>query len=92
MGIPHRSYTAQDLDRGAGRNPTTRDAYIQITNPTELRKESEGQMIKSSAGGWGVGHVTQGRFTGSQTVHSLHPHLEHRLHRPPPTSPCLSNT
>ena len=28
-------------------------------------------MIKSSAGGWGVGHVTRGRFTGSQTVHSL---------------------
>ena len=25
-------------------------------------------MIKSSAGGWGVGHVTRGRFTGSQTV------------------------
>ena len=28
-------------------------------------------MIKSSAGGWGVGHVTRGRFTGSRTVHSL---------------------
>ena len=35
-------------------------------------------MIGSSAGGWGVGHVTQGRFTGSQTVHSLHRYVEER--------------
>ena len=33
-------------------------------------------MIKSSAGGWGVGHVTRGRFTGSRTVHSLHRYVE----------------
>ena len=71
MGIPHRSYAAHDLDGGAGRNPDARDAHIQTTKQTELQKESEGQILASSAGGWGVGHVTPGRFTGSQTVHSL---------------------
>ena len=38
----------------------------------ELRKESEGQILASPAGGWGVGHTTSGRFTRSRAVHSSH--------------------
>ena len=72
MGILHGSYAPQDLDRGEGRNPNIRDVRIQ----TEFRKESMGRIHECSAGGWGVGHVTAGRFTGSRSLHSLHRYVE----------------
>ena len=49
-----------------------RDAHI----PTEIRQESEGQILAGPMGGWGVGHTTSDRFTRSRGVHSLHRYVE----------------
>ena len=49
MGILHRSYAPHDLDGVERRNTDLRGVRIQ----TELRKESEGQILACSAGGWG---------------------------------------
>ena len=64
-GTPQNRDETQTSMDGSNRG---RDAHI----PTEIRQESEGQILAGPMGGWGVGHTTSDRFTRSRGVHSLH--------------------
>ena len=68
-GTPQNRDETQTSMDGSNRG---RDVHI----PTEVRQESEGQILAGPMGGWGVGHTSSDRFTRSRGVHSLHRYVE----------------
>ena len=81
MATLRRSPARREHNRGAPtelRRNTTSGDNRDVRIATEFRKESEGRILAGPGGGWGVGHATSGRFTGSRTVHSLHRYVEEK--------------